>query len=237
MVREASKLFFRRTGRRAFGMEVFVDGDVPPARGLGYSATIRVGVLAALNKLAGARLNRDELLQLATALEGHPDHVSPAVFGGFTVSGMVGREVGCLHFPVSGKVEFVTLIPRFKIDNVKTRRFMSASCSKAETAHALSRASIITAAFASGELEALSGMFDDRVHQPYRERLIRQLSSVVRAGERAGAIGGFLSGSGSSIICVALQKTAAVAKAMHGKLPASEVRVLSPDNRGFAIDG
>lgn len=91
MVRDASKLFFRQTGRRAFGMEVFVDGDVPPARGLGYSATIRVGVLAALNELAGARLNRDELLQLATELEGHTDHVSPAAFSAAPVPALFAR--------------------------------------------------------------------------------------------------------------------------------------------------
>jgi homoserine kinase len=235
MARDAAKLFFRRTRRRRFGIEVVVQGEVPAARGLGYSATVRVGVVAALNKLAGARLDRDELLQLATALEGHPDNASPAIFGGFTVSGMVKGEVCCLHFPVSPKARFVVLIPRFKISTKKALRLMPSSYSKADTAHALSRASVITAAFAGGELELLRGMFDDRVHQPYRERLIPQLSKVIRAGEKAGAIGGFLSGSGSSIVCVTLRKGTAVANAMQRQLSASEIRALPAANRGFEI--
>jgi homoserine kinase len=75
-------------------------------------------------------------------------------------------------------------------------------------------------------------VFDDRVHQPYRERLIPQLSAVIRAGEKAGAIGGWLSGSGSTIMCLTLENPEAVARAMQRALKDSDVHVLEADNEG-----
>lgn len=235
MIAQAAHLFFRQTRTTSFGISVSAWGDVPIARGLGYSAIVRLGVIAALNELTRARLDRQELLELVAALEGHPDNASPAVSGGFTVAGFVGGHVPCLHFPVSPRLQLVTLIPRFKVSTEKARGLLPKVYSKADVAHALNRAALITAAFASGDYQALHGLFDDRVHQPYRRRLIPQLSRVVRAGEKAGAIGGFLSGSGSAIICLSLRNSTAVAKAMQRQLPDSDMKILAADNQGFAI--
>jgi homoserine kinase len=107
--------------------------------------------------------------------------------------------------------------------------------SKEDTVHSLNRAALVTAAFASGDLEGLRGVFDDRFHQPYREELVPQLSRVIRAGETAGAIGGFLSGSGSAIICLTSGNEIAVAKAMRKQLPNSAARIFAADNAGFSL--
>src|SRR5688572_17925044 len=203
---DAAKLFFRRTGTHSFGVESVVSGEVPIARGLGASATVRVGFIAALNALAKTNLSREQLLELATELEGHPDNASPAIFGGFTVSGRVDREVRCLSFPVSAQLKCVTLIPQFGISTEEARKLLPVAYAKADAAHALNRSALITAALSSGDYEALRGLFDDRMHQPYREKLLTQLDHVIRAGEKAGALGGFLSGSGSAIMCLALEK-------------------------------
>ncbi len=235
MMEEAGKAFFERTGRSSFGVEVSLKGNVPVARGLGYSATARLGLVAGLNELSGTVLDRQQLLEMVAGLEGHPDNASPAVFGGFTVSGMVGERVRCLRFRVSPTLKLVALIPRFKINTEKARRLLPESFSRTDTAHSLNRAALITAAFAARDYEALRGLFDDRVHQPYREPLIPQLSRVIRAGEAAGAIGGFLSGSGSAIICLALEGPEAVARAMRQELPDSKVNILVPDNDGLRI--
>ncbi len=234
LLSEAARLFFRRTRCAAFAVDVFLENDVPVGRGLGASATARLGVVAGLNTLAGAKLDRQALLEIVTELEGHPDNASPAIFGGFTVSGRVGRSVRCLAFPVSPRLKLVTLFPRFEMSTKEARRLLPASYSKADTAHALNRAALITAAFADGKYEALRGLFDDRVHQPYREPLIPQLGCVIRAGEKAGALGGFLSGAGSAIICLTLTRPKEVAQAMQRQLPESETRILTVDNRGFS---
>jgi homoserine kinase len=203
---------------------------------LGASATVRVGLLAGLDALAGTRLPRRQLLQMATRLEGHPDNASPAIFGGFTVSGAVDGEVRCLSFPVSSKLKCVTLIPHFGISTEEARQLLPVSYSKADTAHALNRSALISAAMAGGHYKELRGVFDDRVHQPYRAKLIPPLAKVVRAGERAGALGGFLSGSGSGILCLTLENAEAVARAMQRILPDSVMKILTADNRGFQIN-
>jgi len=111
---------------------------------------------------------------------------------------------------------------------------MPASYSKADTAHALNRSALITAAFSLGDLAGLKGLFDDRIHQPYRQPLIPALTSVIAAGEAAGALGGFLSGSGSAIICLTLESPEKVGKAMQRVLHDSEVSILTVDTHGYS---
>jgi homoserine kinase len=231
----AGNLFFRTTGVRRFGVEVNLVEQVPVARGLGASATVRVGVLAALNELSAAKIDREMLLSMATELEGHPDNASPAIFGGFTVSGRVAGMVRCSSFRVASRLKLVTLMPSFGISTEDARRLMPSSYSKADASHALNRAALITAAMAGGDYENLRGVFDDRMHQPYREKLLPQLSEVIRAGERAGALGGFLSGSGSSIICLALTRADSVRRAMQKVMRDSEVKILEADNSGLKV--
>lgn len=233
MLTEAAKLFFRRAKRPTFSFDIALTGDVPIARGLGSSVTARLGCVAALNRLVGEPLGRPELFQLVTELEGHPDNAAPAIFGGFTASTMVGKEARAVRFPVSRAAKFVTLIPNFEVSTPMARKLVPQQFSKADTVHCLTRVALITAAFASGDLEALRGCFDDRIHQPYRESLIPQLSAVIRAGEKAGAIGGWLSGSGSTIMCLTLANPEAVAKAMHRALPDSQVHLLEADRDGL----
>jgi homoserine kinase len=235
MVSEAAKLFFRRTRKASFAMDVSLSGDVPIARGLGSSVTARLGVVAALNELTRARLTRQEMLDMVTELEGHPDNAASALFGGFTAAGIIGKAVRCLNVAVDARVRFIALIPRFEVSTAKARKLVPAMFSKADTVHNLNRAALISAAFAAGRYDALHGLFDDRVHQPYREQLIPQLSRVIRAGEKAGAIGGWLSGSGSTIMCIALRHVQAVAEAMQRQLKNSDVKVLAADNAGTVI--
>ena len=235
MIRGTADLFFRESGCKPFGFDLAIHGDVPVARGLGFSASVRVGVLAGLNKMSGARLDRRRLLELATELEGHPDNASPSIFGGFTVSGWVEGGVRCFRFAVNQKWRFVTLIPRFRVSTEQARELVPGTYSKEVAHHGLNRAALLTAGFASGKPEALRGIFDDRVHQPFRESLVRQLYPVIQAGQEAGAIGGFLSGSGSAIICLGLKNLERIAVAMQGQLPDSEIRILRAENRGFRL--
>jgi homoserine kinase len=235
LVSDAAAAFFRKTGQTPFSFRVEMGGDIPIGRGLGASATARVGIVAALNQLAHTRLSRHQIMELVTAIEGHPDNASPCVFGGFTVSGKVGDGVRCLRFSVRERFKLVTLIPPFHINTEESRKLIPKIYSRPDTAHSLNRAALITAGFASGTLNQLRGLFDDRIHQPYREKLIPQLSAVIRAGEAAGAIGGWLSGSGSAIMCLGASGTNAIAAAMLRELPGSEMLILSADNRGLTM--
>jgi homoserine kinase len=232
MIDEAADLFFKCCAARRFGCDVSLAGDVPPARGLGSSVTVRLGVVAGLNALANAGLSRQQFLDIVTTLEGHPDNAAPATFGGFTAAGRVDDVVRCLAFPVPPRARFVALIPRFEVKTHEARTLVPDSISRVDTVHNLNRAALVTAAFAAGNLNALRGLFEDRIHQPYRRKLIPQLHAVIRAGECAGAVGGWLSGSGSTIICLTQRHAREVGRAMQLELPDSDIRILHADARG-----
>lgn len=237
LVAVAARAYFRRARQRPFGFEIHLSGNVPIARGLGSSVTVRLGTIAALNEFAEAKLTRNDLFQIVADLEGHPDNAAPATFGGFTASGMIDGTARGIRLPVNPRFRFVTLIPNFEVPTPEARRLVPASFSKADTIHNLTRTALITAGFARGDAEALRGVFGDRMHQPYRQTLIPPLTKVIRAGERAGAVGGWLSGSGSTIICLAPvpESADAIAKAMLRALPGSQVLTLAADTTGFRI--
>ena len=233
MIAEAAALFFKTVRKKEFPFDISLRGEIPIARGLGSSVTVRLGVVAALNELAGARWPREKLLDVVSALEHHPDNAAPAVFGGFCVAGLLGESVRCLHFPVAAHARFVALIPRFEISTERARRLVPSTFSKADTVHNLNRAALLSSVFARGDLASAQGLFEDRVHQPYRQKLIPQLARVICAGEKAGAVGGWLSGSGSTIICLALKNPAAISRAMQRQLPDSDIKILRADSRGM----
>lgn len=237
LIADAARCFFRHTNQTPFGFEIHLDGEIPIARGLGSSVTLRLGVMAALDHLTGTGVSRDDLFSWVSHLEGHPDNAAPATYGGFTVSAVMGKQPRCVRLTVPRPFRFVALIPSFEISTEAARRLVPDSFSKEDTLHNLCRASLITAAFAVGDINALRGAFADRIHQPYRQRLIPELDRVIRAGEKAGALGGWLSGSGSTILCLTVEHPEAVAQAMAAVLPDSTTHILTADARGFQVMG
>jgi homoserine kinase len=234
MVAAVSESFFAAGKSGAFPFSWKIEGDVPRSRGMGSSVTVRLGLLHALNELSGKPLSREKLFQLCAELEGHPDNAAPAAFGGFTVAG--GVEVA--RFPVAPGLRFVMLIPDFEVSTPAARRVLPAQLDRLDAAQSCANACRITAAFASQNYHLLRGAFDDQLHQPFREReLIPFLSKVIAAGEEAGALGGFLSGSGSTICCVTEEKAEEIGAAMLEASGNAGARVVitTADNEGVVV--
>lgn len=230
IARETAQLFFRRARCKPFAFSISITGNVPKCRGLGGSATVRLGILHGLNLLAGEPLERQQIFELATKLEGHPDNAAPAEFGGFTV----GTTAGPQRFSVSSLLKFVLLIPDLEISTHAARRLLPGRIPHAEAVKSCAAACSITAALVSRDYERLRGAFVDHMHQPYRKKLLPFFDAVIRAGEKAGALGGFLSGSGSTIICVTLLAPEKVAAAMAraSRLTSAHTQVTTADNSG-----
>ena len=199
--------------------------------------TVRLGLVSGLNALAGSPLSRQEVFEVCAELEGHPDNAAPAQFGGFTVAG--AEDGACaLRFAVSSKLRFVLLIPGFEIGTDDARRLLPEGVSRREAAASSARACRITAAFAARRYEALRGAFADTAfHQPHRLPLIPFLPDVLSSAVRAGALGGFLSGSGSTIACLTLREAEPVAAAMRAAADSTPVRTLitRADNFGARL--
>ena len=232
IVAKAADLFFKRTKRGRFAFSCSATEKIPRARGLGSSATIRLGVLHGLNELARRPLDRLSIFRLCAELEGHPDNAAPSSFGGFTVA----RGENVQRFAVSPRLKFVLLIPDFEIRTAAARRILPAKIPYTDAVASGGNASAITAAFASGDYGNLRGAFVDQLHQPFRARLIPFLPRVVAAAEKAGALGAFLSGSGSTICAVTLHNPRKVAAAMQRAAGStSEIAITTADNRGVQI--
>ena len=234
MAAECASLFFEQSKAPLFPFAWSIAGEVPRSRGLGSSVTVRLGLLHGLNELAARPLTRDQLFALCAELEGHPDNAAPAAYGGFTVAG--GAQVA--RFAVAPELRFVLLIPDFEVSTPAAREVLPDELDRRAAAQSCANACRITAAFAAQNYAQLRGVFADQLHQPFREKaLIPFLSRVIAAGEHAGALGGFLSGSGSTICCVALENADAIADAMltaSGNTGARTV-IAQADNAGAAI--
>jgi homoserine kinase len=235
MALEAAEVFFAQSGIGKHPIRVTIQGHVPQARGLGSSVTLRLGTLLALNGLHHDPLDAAEIFRLCAGLENHPDNAAAACFGGFVIARNSGNRVS--RFDVDSKVRFVLFVPELELKTSDARRVLPQQYPQDDVVQNLANASLIAAAFAGADYEALRGCFADRVHQPYREPLIPILSRVIAAGESAGALGGFLSGSGSTIACIATREPEEIANAMTNAaagFPGSSL-ILGVDNEGARV--
>jgi homoserine kinase len=230
---KAADLFFKRTKRRRFAFSCTATEKIPRSRGLGSSASIRLGILHGLNELTRRPLHRLSIFRLCAELEGHPDNAAPSSFGGFTVA----RGENVQRFEVSPRLKFVLLIPDFEIQTSAARQILPEEIPHPDAVASAGNACAITAAFASGDYENLQGAFIDHFHQPFRARLIPLLPRVVVAAEKAGALGAFLSGSGSTICAVTLRNPKKVAAAIlrAAKTTAARTLITTADNLGVQI--
>ncbi|MBR4384253.1 MAG: homoserine kinase, partial [Selenomonadaceae bacterium] len=170
---QAVKKLLEVTGHNEFkGAIIRMKNHVPLSRGLGSSSTAIVAGLTAANEIVGSPLNRQELLKLATELEGHPDNVAPAIFGNFTVSVMDGGEVQTFSFRPRIKLKLVVAVPDFELSTRLARKVLPKKVSRADAIFNISRASMLVAALVEGREELLPLAFDDAIHQPYRKKLV-----------------------------------------------------------------
>jgi len=232
IIAAAADAFFKNAQRAAFDFDLEISGDVPRSRGLGSSVTVRLGLLHALNVLSELPLSSQKLFEICVQLEGHPDNAAPAAFGGFTVAG--GETIA--RFEVLPSLRFVLLIPDFEIATPDARRVLPMQLDRLAAVQSCANACRVTAAFAAHRYELLRGAFRDGLHQPFRKPLIPFLDEIIAAGENAGALGGFLSGSGSTICCVAFEENAQqVADAMRSKKRDAKIAIAAADNEGAKI--
>jgi homoserine kinase len=233
MARIAAKAFFDRSKHKPFLFSCAISGNVPVGRGLGSSVTVRLGVISGLNELAGRPLKRQQIFEICSGLEGHPDNAAPAVYGGFNVV-RDGQRYG---FAVSPRVRFVLLVPDFEIATEQARRVLPLRINRLDAVESCRNACAVTAAFASRQYEMLRGAFLDHLHQPFRKKMIPFLDPVIQAAETAGALGGFLSGSGSTICAITLKSARQVSAAMLAAAKSKGARIIltTADNRGAQV--
>lgn len=173
---------------------------IPLSRGLGSSAAAIVGGLQIADHLGSQSRRVDELLELATEIEGHPDNVTPALLGGVQAATLSEGRVVHVRVPVKRAPSLAVFVPDFPMPTREARRVLPKSLDIHDAVYNIGRVSVLVASLASGNLDALRVGTEDMLHQPYRMRLFPAMPVLFHAALSAGACGVYLSGAGSTII-------------------------------------
>ncbi|MCS6800995.1 MAG: homoserine kinase [Chloroflexota bacterium] len=204
---------YQLSGRAAPAFALELRNAIPLSRGLGSSSTAIVGGLLAGATLAGLRLSREELVTKAAEIEGHPDNVAPAVYGGCTVA-VVANGVQVAPIPFPAGLRALVYVPTRRLPTAKARGVLPETVSRADAVFNLGRTALLVAALWADRRDLLPIACEDRLHQDARAALIPALPRVLAAAREAGARLVALSGAGPSILALVDERDEEVAAAM-----------------------
>ncbi len=237
---QAVESIFLRSGvQQPKGLKLSIANGIPAIRGLGGSGTAILGGLLTANFLCGNPFSDSDLLNFATAIEGHPDNVAASLYGGMVISVQEEKHIHTIQLACDPALHVVLAIPEFTLSTQKARSVLPKTIDFADAIYNISRSSLLVASIATGKLEMLPVAMKDKLHQPYRSTLIPGFDDVVEAATSAGALSIALSGAGPTVAAYCLNNMDRVGNQMqdvfkqHGI--SCEIMALSADLEGAKI--
>lgn len=230
---------WRQAGLEAPSVHLMIDAKIPVARGLGSSSTCIVAGAAAANAMLDNRFTLDELFQICSTFEGHPDNAGPCIFGGLTASFKAnGAEAfHALPMPIASEWRFATVIPDYEVRTSIARKAMPHDITVADSVYTTSHAIAMLRALATGDEVLLAEAAQDRLHEPCRCKLIPDWSVIREMAKNVGAAAFLISGSGSTLM--ALTKNETVAHAFLARVKAARpnfaTHLLRPSAKGVTV--
>lgn len=206
----SARYLYELCGKTLPGLKIEQESPIPMARGLGSSSTCIVAGLLGANRFLGTPLSKQDLINLASKIEGHPDNIAPAFLGGLVASAIEAGLVYSVSVPVAPQIGFAVFIPPFELKTSLSRSALKEVYSREDAVYNLSRSALITAALFSGSLENLRVGVQDKIHQPYRSQFIKGIDTVFHLSYELGSYGTYISGAGPSLISIVDEKTARV---------------------------
>ncbi len=196
----------KRIGKDPWVRITFCETNVPISRGLGSSAALICAGAYAANALWGNVLSKEEILQICVGVEGHPDNVAPALFGGLCVSVTEGQKTHSVRFDVSEKLCFTVLIPSFRVSTKQARAVLPKEVLRTDAVYNLSRAALLPYALETGNVELLKITTGDRLHEQYRKQLFRNAAEVESLCRECGGETFNVSGAGPTFLCISAHR-------------------------------
>lgn len=214
LVRQAMEFLFREADESLPPLHLICHNKVPLSRGLGSSAAAIASGLVAANALCSHTFSSNELLEMAATIEGHPDNVAAAIFGGLRL--VISDQDKLYTVPISmpSEVHAVLLVPEVRIATEDARRVLPDMVSVADAVFNMGRIALLVAGMTTNHPEYLSVATQDQMHQPYRQTIFPAMKVIFKAARDAGALGVFLSGSGSTIMALTQGREMTVAYEM-----------------------
>lgn len=192
---------------------------VPVSRGLGSSATLLAAGALAANILHENALPAEKIFAICNRLEGHPDNVAPALYGGLCLSLLDGDTPITVKYPVSEKLFFTAVIPNFEVSTHDARGALPKEVPFGDAVFNLSRAALLSHAFTSGDGNLISLVTKDALHEKYRKKLFRNVCDVEKAAYEEGALTFIISGAGSTCLCISEKPLANALNSRISALP------------------
>lgn len=194
--------FYEIIGQEAPGIRIIQQDHIPHTRGLGSSAACIVAGLHIANAMSHSFFSKEELVQIAAQIEGHPDNTTPAILGGMTIGAMDNTDMKYVKVPVAENITFAVMIPDFTLSTELAREVLPKEISLQDGVFNSSRAALLAASMITGDVDNLPMAMQDRFHEPYRKHLIPNMEEIMTESRNHGAKGVFLSGAGPTLIAV-----------------------------------
>ncbi len=193
---------FDEVGHRLKGLKINQNSNIPMTRGLGSSSACIIGGLLAGNAISGRKLDMQRIFELANEIEGHPDNVAPALFGGFCISCIDDGRLLRKTIRIKPGLEFIAMIPEYYMVTKKSRELLPKSVKLEDASYNIAHAASFAASLAMGDYENLDIYCNDRLHQLYRADAVSDMEKIFEESKRQGACGVYLSGSGPTVIAI-----------------------------------
>jgi len=240
LVYQAFGKLYTHIGQSVPPVSIDIHLGIPQARGLGSSATAIVGGLVGANQMAGQPLSQEQLLKLAIALEGHPDNVVPAFLGGCRLAASAQDDWTICDIAWHPDILPVVAIPDFELSTAAARQVLPPNYSRADAIFNTAHFGLLVRALETGNRDWLKVAMQDRIHQPYRQSLIKGYAEVRQAAIEAGAYEMVISGAGPTLLALTNQTQAlAVVEAMSKTWQSQDVKaivqVLPVDSQGVKL--
>ena len=202
LIYRAMMYLFEHVSYEPKGYKIAQHSSIPMTRGLGSSSACIVGGMLAANIISGRTLTYNEIIHLAAKMEGHPDNVGPALFGGFCVSLTDGDRTIVKSSKIQSHIKFAVTVPDFFVATRKSRGVLPSMVDFKDAVYNIGHASMMQAAFVSGDMDALRTAANDRLHQRYRKSYIDGMEEIFEKTYDLGSHATYLSGSGPTIMSI-----------------------------------
>ncbi len=239
LVHKSVARVFEELGRDVPEFRLSCHNEIPLARGLGSSSASLIGGLTAGNELCDQAFTEDEILQIASEIEGHPDNVTPALYGGFRIAVNHNGRIISAPVPIPEGLEAVLFIPDVPMPTEEARGILPPEIPRTDAVHNVGRAALLVQAFTSGDLSLLDIATGDVLHQPARQAIFPAMKNMFRAAMAVGALGVFLSGAGSTVLALARDKEFTIGYEMADAAAKSgiegQVKITKPVSQGAQV--
>lgn len=214
LVYRSMEFLFNEAESEMPAVKLHCHNEVPLASGLGSSAAAIAAGLVAADALCATEFTNNDLLEMATTIEGHPDNVSASLRGGLQLVITEGQQLYPIMIDVPPEIHAVLFIPESRILTEDARAVVPKEISMADAVYNMSRVALLIAGFCTNHPEYLSIATQDRLHQPFRQALFPPMKLLFQAALDSGALGVFLSGSGPTVMALTQGREMTVAYEM-----------------------